>query len=104
MRVVGTALDADTALQQALALEPSIVLLELQLPCGTGIATIEHLHAALPDVAVIVLSLLDADAYREAALAAGADDFVSKTQLSTQLLPAIRRGLAAASERRRSVA
>lgn len=39
---------------------------------------------------IIALTLLEADSYRQAALAAGADDFVEKSTLSTALVPAMR--------------
>jgi DNA-binding NarL/FixJ family response regulator len=45
----------------------------------------------LPDVGIVALTLLEGDAYRQAALAAGADDLVAKAELVTDLLPAIRR-------------
>lgn len=45
--------------------------------------------------------LLDTDGYRQAALAAGADEFVPKATLITELIPAIRR--AAEASRLREV-
>ena len=38
---------------------------------------------------IITLTLLEGNAYRQAALAAGADDLVRKAELTTDLLPAI---------------
>lgn len=49
------------------------------------------LRKALPETAIIVLSIVEPDAYRGHALAAGADDFVSKDTLHTDLMPALRR-------------
>jgi DNA-binding NarL/FixJ family response regulator len=45
----------------------------------------------VPETRIIALTLLDVSGYRHSALAAGADDFLSKTRLDTDLLPAIRR-------------
>jgi DNA-binding NarL/FixJ family response regulator len=53
--------------------------------------TISRLRKMLPGVGIIALPLLDSNAYRQAALAAGADDVVSKAELVNDLLPAIRR-------------
>jgi len=61
------------------------------MPGLSGLETIPRLRAMLPEVSIIALTLLDAKVYRQAALAAGADDFVPKANLSTDLLPAIRR-------------
>jgi DNA-binding NarL/FixJ family response regulator len=45
----------------------------------------------MPHVGIIALTVLDANGYREAALTAGADDFVAKANLYTHLVSAIRR-------------
>jgi DNA-binding NarL/FixJ family response regulator len=47
----------------------------------------------LPDMGVIALTMLDTDVYRRAALAAGADEFVPKAAMHTDLLPSIRRSV-----------
>jgi hypothetical protein len=46
-------------------------------------------------VGIIALTLLEGDVYRQAALAAGADDVIRKAELTTDLLPAIRRAMQA---------
>ena len=45
----------------------------------------------MPEVGIIALTVLSTNGYREAAISAGADDFVPKANLNTDLLPAIRR-------------
>ena len=66
-------------------------VLDLDTSDRTGLATIADLRAALPEASLVALSLLGADGYRQAVLAAGADDLVLKSSLRTDLLPAIRR-------------
>jgi DNA-binding NarL/FixJ family response regulator len=89
--VVGAARGGEEALAQAQALHPQIILLDLNMPGLSGLETIPHLRDMLPEVGIIALTLLDPRTYRQAALAAGAEDFVSKANLTTDLLPAIRR-------------
>jgi DNA-binding NarL/FixJ family response regulator len=48
-------------------------------------------RAALPQAKIIVLGFLDSKGYRQVALAAGADEFVLKIAINTDLLPTIRR-------------
>ncbi|MFC2037186.1 response regulator transcription factor [Chloroflexota bacterium] len=91
LHVVGAVGGAEEALAQAQDLQPHVVLLDLDMPNLTGLRTIPRLRELLPRVGIITLALSNGSAYREAALAAGADDFVSKTALVTELLPAIRR-------------
>ena len=89
--VVATARGGEEALAQAEALRPQVVLIDLNMPGLSGLEAIPRLRRALPDAGIIAVTLLDTDGYRQAALAAGADDFVSKMTLNAELLPAIRR-------------
>jgi DNA-binding NarL/FixJ family response regulator len=97
IELAGTARDADEALRLAEELRPELVLLDLNMPHVSGLEVIPRLRRALPGVKIIVLTLWDTDLYRQAALAAGADDFVSKGQIGNNLLPAIRRLRASAT-------
>jgi two-component system response regulator DegU len=89
--VVGTASGGKEALRTSQDLQPQVILLDLAMPDVPGLDVIPVLRTRMPDVIIIALTLWDTDAYREAARAAGADAFVSKASLSTDLLPAIRR-------------
>jgi DNA-binding NarL/FixJ family response regulator len=91
VRVVGTASCGMAALARAQELRPRVILLDLAMPVLPGLNTIPRLRIMLPDVGIIALTLLDPNGYREAALAAGANEFVAKATLATDLLPAIRR-------------
>ncbi|MFQ6101931.1 MAG: response regulator transcription factor [Anaerolineae bacterium] len=77
------------AMEQAHTLQPDIVLIDLAMSDLPGLEAIPRLRVMLPGAGIIALTLLDANSYRPAALAAGADDFVSKATMSTDLLPAV---------------
>jgi CheY-like chemotaxis protein len=87
--LVGTAGSGEEALEKAKDLRPQVILLDLVMPSLGGLSAIPRLRSMMPDVGIIVLTVLDAKAYREPALAAGADDFVAKANLHTDLIPAI---------------
>jgi len=89
--VLGVASSGVEALTQADALRPQLVLLDLAMPDMPGWEVIPRLRVAHPDMGIVVLTLLDPFGYREMTLKAGADEFVSKSALGTDLLPAIRR-------------
>jgi len=89
--VVGMARSGEEALVKAKELRPQVILLDLAMPGLNGFNTIPRLRSMMPDVRIIALTVLDANGYREAALTAGADDFVAKANLNTHLVPAIRR-------------
>ncbi len=89
--VQGTASGGDEALALAQDLRPDVILLDLKMPARPGLEVIPRLRAILPTAGIIVMTLHNQAPYRQAALAAGADEFVDKAALSTELLPAIRR-------------
>jgi CheY-like chemotaxis protein len=56
---------------------PSVVVVDIGLPDGSGTSLLRDLARAQPRVPVL-LAISGDDAHREAALAAGADDFLAK--------------------------
>jgi two-component system response regulator DesR len=86
--VVGAIGRGEETLAQAQELRPQVVLIGLD---RSGLEDIRRLRDMLPGVGIIALTLLDDNVYRQAALVAGADDLVRKAELTTDLLPAIRR-------------
>ncbi len=89
--VVGVAGGGEEALALVQRQPPDLVLCDLAMPSPNGLEIIPRLRAALPDVGIIALSCHEPNSYRRAALAAGADEFVPKASLATDLFPAILR-------------
>ena len=88
--VVGTSGGGREALARSLNPQPQVILLDLMMPDMNGLDVIPRLRAMLPHARIIALTLLDTRSYQSAALAAGADAFIPKTAMNTDLLPAIR--------------
>lgn len=63
-----------------------VVLLDLSLPDSDGLATVQAMRAALPDVPIVVLTGHDDDAFSIAALEAGAQDYLVKGQFDHDAL------------------
>ncbi len=99
VQVVGTVMAGRDAVAEAARLRPDVVLVDLTMPEVPGLTLLPQLRRTLADAILIALSLRDPAEYRAAAVAAGADAFVSKTRLECDLLPAIQR-LAARESRR----
>ena len=89
--IVGTAQNGNEALSLAADLHPDVVLLDVNMPGLSGIEITPHLRKILPEAGIIVLSFQNSDIYEEAALVAGADDFIPKDTLVYSLIPAIYR-------------
>jgi two-component system, NarL family, response regulator len=99
VRVVGAVVGGREAVAQAERLQPDVILLDLEMPDVPGLDLLPRLRATVPDARLIALTLLDPASVQAAALAAGADAFVSKTSLEYDLLPAIQ-GHAPLAQRR----
>jgi DNA-binding NarL/FixJ family response regulator len=91
LEVVGALCGGQAAVEEAPKLRPQVILLDLAMSDLHGLEAIPLLRAELPEVGIIALTLLDTEGYRQAAQAAGADGFVAKATMSTDLLPTIRR-------------
>lgn len=89
IKVVGSFSGAEEALGQIHELRPDVVLIDLAMPKMSGMEGILRLRAVWPQVQIIALTLMNTSSYRQAALSAGADEFVPKDTLNTDLLPAI---------------
>lgn len=73
---------------------PDVVLLDLSLPDSSGVATVQAIRAVTPHVPIIVLTGRDDDDLAEAALKAGAQDYLIKGQFQhAALARAIRHAL-----------
>lgn len=90
VEVVGEAADAGTAADLALELRPDVVLMDLQMPGGGGLAATARVVGAAPDVAVLVLTMFDDDDSVFAAIRAGARGYVLKDSEAEDLVRAVR--------------
>jgi DNA-binding NarL/FixJ family response regulator len=91
IQIIGEASDGQVALRLASELHPDVVVMDIEMPRLDGISATAALHAATPEVAVIMLSIYGDPAIRAKALAAGAAAFIEKTGGALPLLDAIRR-------------
>jgi hypothetical protein len=70
----------------AQANRPDAILLDLTLPDSSGLATVRAIHAAVPDVPIVVLTGSDEHRLSLDALEAGAQDFLVKGQFDQDML------------------
>jgi DNA-binding NarL/FixJ family response regulator len=88
--VVGEAGDVDGALAAVGALEPDVVLLDLNMPGRASLPAIPELLHAAPGSAVVVMTQHDDPEFARTALAGGAKGFVLKEAAHSELVDAVR--------------
>ncbi len=89
VHVVGEAGDVDGAIQAIRSTRPDVVLLDVHLPGGGGVAVLETITKERPDVRFLALSVSDAPADVIAVVRAGARGYVTKTIAADELVDAI---------------
>lgn len=88
--VVGSAATGAEAVERAGALEPDVVLMDLEMPGMGGVEAIGRLLEADPDVRVLVLTAFDRDEQILDALRAGAEGYLLKGADRKEIFRAIR--------------
>lgn len=81
--------DEPSLRESARRLQPEVAVVDLSLARDAGLDWLRELHERCPRLKVIVLSVHDEPIVRQAVMAAGADGFVLKRAIATDLLPAI---------------
>ena len=81
--------DEASLLEGASRLQPDVAVVDLSLAQDSGLDWLRALRQRCPDLKVIVLSVHDEESVRRAAMEAGADAFVLKRAIATDLLPAV---------------
>jgi two-component system response regulator NreC len=90
MEVVGEASNGPEALLGIKDAEPDVVLMDISMPNGGGLAAIAAVKQLRPKTRIIVLTVHDEMGYIRAAGDAGAVGYVVKVAVDTELLAAIR--------------
>lgn len=81
--------DELSLLETAERLGPSLAVVDLSLTRGDRIGWLSRLRERCPDIRVIVLSVHDEPSVQQTVRDAGADGFVLKRRIASELLPAI---------------
>lgn len=87
--VVGEATTGKEAVERALTLRPDVVLMDLQMPDGGGLAAIRELTNSNPDVHILVVTLFEDSESVFTALKAGARGYVLKDADEGEIIRAI---------------
>jgi DNA-binding NarL/FixJ family response regulator len=90
LTVVGEASSGVEGFEQALALTPDIVLMDLRMPGGDGVEATGRILSAAPGVRVMVLTTYESDRDILRAIEAGASGYLLKDASPTELADAVR--------------
>ncbi len=89
--VVGVAADGAAAFEQVLALQPDILVTDIEMPRLTGIELAAKVTAQVPHTRIVIVTTFARPGYLRRAMAAGAVGYLLKDAPAEQLAQALRR-------------
>jgi DNA-binding NarL/FixJ family response regulator len=90
LEVVAEAADGTEAVEQALAQELDLAILDVSMPRMTGLQAARRIHQQRPELQILILSMHDNEEFFFEALRAGAAGYVLKTAAERDLADACR--------------
>ncbi|HVH29826.1 MAG TPA: response regulator transcription factor [Vicinamibacterales bacterium] len=87
--IVAEASDGREAVQQALALEPDVVVLDIGMPLLNGIEATRQIARRSPNINILILSMHAQEAYITQVMKAGARGYLLKDSADTDLIHAV---------------
>ncbi len=90
LRIVGEASTGAEAVREAQLARPDVVIMDVQMPTMDGVEATRRLSAAVPDAAVLVLTMFEDDETVLAAMLAGARGYLLKGAGQDEILAALR--------------
>ena len=81
--------DEASLIEGATRLQPDVAVVDLSLARGRGLGWLRTIRERCPGLKVVVISVHDEESVRRATMDAGADAYVLKRAIATDLLPAV---------------
>jgi two-component system response regulator NreC len=90
VEVIAEADDLASVMRHVDAHEPHVLVLDLNMPDGSGIEALSQLRERAPETQIVVMTMQDSPAFAQRAFAAGAIGFVVKELADEELPEAVR--------------
>jgi DNA-binding NarL/FixJ family response regulator len=87
--VCGEATDGQDAVERVRELNPDVIVLDITMPRLNGLQAAQLIRSEAPGSKVVILSQHEPSLMRQAALSAGANAYVTKSEVSRELMMAI---------------
>lgn len=89
IKIVGEAATMQTAVESARQLRPDVILMDVRLPDGDGIAACRQIKAFLPASRVLFLTSYADNRFVLAAIESGADGYLLKENVAQRIVDAV---------------
>jgi len=102
--ICGEAADGQEAIEKTLALNPDLVIVDINMPVLNGLAALRRIRQERPQTRILVFTVNNSDQMNREIIAAGADGYVCKSNASHDLIESIKTIFEAAPSSRTSSA
>src|SRR5690349_24955107 len=92
--VVAEVARGDEIVPAALATQPDVALLDIEMPGASGLDAAQVLHERLPSCKIVIVTTFGRSGYLHRAMASGATGFLLKDAPASALAAALRRVMA----------
>ncbi|MDP9188005.1 MAG: response regulator transcription factor [Actinomycetota bacterium] len=90
IEVVAEASDAASAIRYVGGHRPAVLILDINMPGGSGLAAIPEIRSSCPETQIVVLTMQDETSAARQALQAGVLGYILKEAASEELVKAVR--------------
>jgi|SRR6516162_10459653 DNA-binding NarL/FixJ family response regulator len=91
--IVGTVSNGRDALKEVQRLDPDVLVIDISMPVLDGLQAAAQLRSCHPRTKIVFLTVHEDQDFVDAAFSAGASGYVVKSQVASDLVPAIREAL-----------
>jgi DNA-binding NarL/FixJ family response regulator len=100
--VVGFVADGKDVISSAITLSADVITLDVSMPGISGLRLLPDLRSALPHAAIIIVTAYWSRLYIDEAYQRGADGYVAKNAVISELLPTISKAMNSIQQCQRS--
>ena len=87
--VVGEAIDGRDAVEKAKQIKPHVIILDISMPLLNGLEATRQIAKQVPETKILILSFRESDSLIQNLLEAGALGYLSKSDATRDLVPAV---------------
>lgn len=88
--ICGEAANGSEAIEQVTKLNPHAVILDISMPVMNGLEAATEIRRLAPKTKIVILTMHDSPQMRSQSQNAGADAFITKSQVASKLLQVVK--------------